>query len=131
VDRHDVRGTEKKTVFRNSYKRIPKGCLVSIGYPNLELFNFKPPSRGVPVVLGEKFTLRETWIPHGSIGIAMGYKFRKKIKKIYGSSKIPKKILHITKWHRILIENSIYLIPDYLVNIIKDVKIKKNKKTFI
>ena len=103
MDRHDVRGTEK-TVFRNSHKRIPKGSLVSIGYPNLELFNFKPPSRGVPVVLGEKFTLRETWIPHGSIGMVMGYKFRKKTKKIYGSSKIPKKILHITyetSWERI------------------------------
>jgi hypothetical protein len=128
VNRDGTRRNEKP-VIRNSHKKIPNGTLVSIHYPNLELFNHKPPSRGVPVVLGEKFTLKDTWIPHGSIGMVMGYKFRKKNKKIYGVSKIPITILHVTKWHKILIESSIYLIPDHLVHPINS-KIK-NKKIFI
>ena len=126
MDRDITREIEKR-VFRNSHKRIPNGTLVSIHYPNLELFNHRPPSRGVPVVLGEKFTLKDTWIPHGSVGIVMGYKFRKKNKKIYGISKIPTTILHVTKWHKILIENSIYLVPDSLVHPISN-KLKNKKK---
>lgn len=123
MNRDRARANEKP-VIRNSHKKIPTGTLVSIHYPNLELFNHKPPSRGVPVVLGEKFTLKDTWIPHGSIGLVMGYKFRKKNKKIYGTSKIPITILHVTKWHKILIENRIYLIPDHLVHPINN-RIKK------
>lgn len=98
----------KLSTSYKKYKNIKIGTIVCL--KNKEKIWSKKYPRKVYAIKGSCFSNDNINLLHGTIGIVIGYKYRKTRHAMFIKPNSKKILINKTKWFQILIENSIYLV---------------------
>jgi hypothetical protein len=91
------------------FKNIKVGSLVIIKFSERRT---KYQQKSIYAIKGLDFTDENTVIPNNSVGIVVGYKYRRMNHKLFLKNEKKKKITLITKWFQVLIDHHVFLILD-------------------
>ncbi len=109
----------KMPISYKKYKNIKLGTIVCLD--NKEKNFSKKNYQKIFAIKGFCFSNDSTVLPKGTIGIVIGYKYRK-IRHIFFLKSGKKNTINKTKWFQILIENNVYLVLEKNISVVSNVK---------